>query len=298
MFKNSKYSSKTCFTIKFSFLFVVAYTISLSSSFAKPNYVVTEDVVKEIEKTLLFSKRSTSKVNAYKKESTKKSDYNITRGKQGYFEKKAAEGISIAVKSVQNGSFDTRKKEKLAYNASIIGQYEVAVELYKQVLAKEPKNTYSKFALAVIYQKIGQSRQAKTLYYQLLKSDVSNKEEVIGNLLAILVEESPKDAVYLLSRLTAQNPESAYIMAQAALAYDKIKNYDQAIYMLKKAISFDNKRLDYKYNLAIIYDKTLDYKNALESYADVVKHYNTGTEGRVVPLEQVRQRISFIKNKA
>lgn len=259
------------------------------------NYVVTEDVVKEIEKTLLFNKESGEKVNAYQKKGKRKSDMEISHGKTD--DDLGNTGITMSSTDVKIDNFNAREKEKLAYNASLIGQYEVAIELYKQVLTQEPNNVYSKFALAVIYQKIGQLRQSKTLYYELLKNNVDNKEEVIGNLLAILVEESPKDAVYLLSRLTAQNPESSYILAQAALAYDKIKNYDQAIEMLKRAISFDQDRVDYKYNLAIIYDKTANYERALESYSDVVKNYNTGKGAQAVTLEQVQKRIEFLRNK-
>ena len=79
------------------------------------------------------------------------------------------------------------------------------------------------------------------LNYQLLKTNPTNQEEIIGNLLSVLVEESPRDAVYLLSRLTVQNPESAYIFAQAAVAYDRIKNYDQAIILLQTLMNIIKK---------------------------------------------------------
>ncbi len=275
----------------FSLAFAI-FTISFSEVRAE-NFVLTEDVVKEIEKTLLFDKESRQKTDIYQQKAAKKSSYSINHSDKK--DKDSDSNIGMIVVDPKVGNFDIREKEKLAYNSSLIGQYEVAIELYNQVVAAEPTNIYSKFALAVVYQKIGQFRQAKTIYYELLKSDAENKEEVIGNLLAILVEESPKDALYLLSRLTAENPQSSYILAQAALAYDKSKNYDQAISLLKRAISFEPNRADYKYNLAVIYDKTADYDNALTLYSDVMKGYDGVDQS--IPAAQIKKRIEFLRNK-
>jgi tetratricopeptide (TPR) repeat protein len=99
----------------------------------------------------------------------------------------------------------------------------------------------------------------------------------------------------LLSRLTVQNPSSAYIFAQAAVAYDKIKNYDQAIILLQKAISIDQTNADYQYNLAVIYDKTSQFQKALDMYANVEQNYTDDNSS--VPIEQVRDREAAIKSK-
>lgn len=259
------------------------------------DYVSTGDVVKEIEKTLLFDKESREQIDFYQKKTIKRSDINIVASGSGEQPKDAANNFDVVVVDPKNGNYNEREKEKIAYNSVLIGQYEVAIELYKQVLAVEPDNKYDKFSLAVVYQKIGQFRQAKTLYYELLKANPENQEEIVGNLLAILVEESPKDAVYLLSRLTVQNPSSAYIFAQAALAYDKVKNYDQAINLLQKAIALDGNDVDYKYNLAVTYDKTGQFEKALESYQDITKDYSEGNES--VSIDKINQRIDTIKKK-
>lgn len=275
------------------FCALVIAQILLSQAFAA-EYVSTGDVVKEIEKTLLFDKESREQVNAYQKKTVKRSDINIAAS--GSEESKAESvGFDVVAVDPKSNSYDEREKEKLAYNSVLIGQYEVAIELYKQVLEVEPDNAYDKFSLAVVYQKIGQFRQAKTLYYELLKNNPENQEEIVGNLLAILVEESPRDAVYLLSRLTVQNPSSAYIFAQAALAYDKIKNYDQAINLLQKAIALDGSSIDYKYNLAVTYDKTKQLDKALESYLDITKDYSEGNES--VSIDKVNNRIEAIRKK-
>ncbi len=244
---------------------------------------------------MLFDRESRKKVDFYqKKDSGRESDFTINAGAPEENSKKES-AVNIVVADPKSDNFDIREKEKLAYNSVLIGQYEVAVELYKQVLNVEPDNAYVKFSLAVVYQKIGQFRQAKTFYYQLLKTSPDNENEIIGNLLAILIEESPRDAIYLLSRLTIQNPKSSNILAQAAIAYDKIKNYDQAISLLQKAITIDQENIGYKYNLAVIYDKTAQYEKALDLYSDVAKNYSDSNSS--VSLDQVQKRIQSIKNK-
>lgn len=275
------------------FVAMVFLQILSGKAFAS-DYATNDDVVKEIEKTLLFDKDSRAKIDVYKKKKvTKKSDFTMTAGDAK--EEKANEDIEILVVDPKAENFDMREKEKLAYNSALIGQYEVAVELYKQVIAAEPDNIYSKFSLAVVYQKLGQIRQAKTLYRDLLKNNPDNQEQIIGNLLSILIEESPKDASYLLSRLTTQNPDSAYIIAQAALAYDKTKNYEQAVSLLERAILIDPKNVGYKYNLAVIYDKTAQNEKAMDLYSSVEELYSD--DNPVVPIEQVQKRLQSLKNK-
>lgn len=279
------------------FLLLTALQTSPIQSFAE-DYISTTDIIKEIEKTLLFDQDSRVKIDSYQRNNSKKtSDYTINAGTSAGLngDDKSASSVDIVIVDPKTNNFDIREKEKLAYNAALIGQYEVSIELYKKILESEPNNLYAKFSLAVVYQKVDQYRQAKTLYYQLLKANPTNEEEIIGNLLAILVSESPRDAIYLLSRLAVENPKSGYILAQSAIAYDKIKNYDQAISLMQKAIIIDPSNIGYKYNLAVIYDKTGDYEKALELYTNVAKNYSDGNQS--VPIDQVQKRIESLRNK-
>lgn len=265
----------------------------LQNSLAQ-NLELNDSIVKEIENTLLFDEKSNEEMKFYKKKSSdKKSDIVINRG--GSNTKASGAVIKIDITDQKVGNFNIREKEKTAYNASLIEQYEVSIKLYKDVLVSEPNNAYAKFSLAVLYQKIGQLAQAKTLYQELLKNDPANKEDIVGNLLAILIEESPKDAIYLLSRLATQNPESSYIIAQSALAYDKVQNYEQAVNMLKRAIALQPERVDYKYNLAVIYDKMGNYTKSIESYSEVIKTYDNNNH-QLTSIDQIKKRIESIKS--
>jgi tetratricopeptide (TPR) repeat protein len=284
-------SSFSCKKMAFLAVFLFFSEVTLNSSFAQ-NPELNDSIVKEIESTLLFSEDE-KKTLGSRNNKSKKSDFTIERGKTA---QSPSVAVKIDVNDVKVENISVREKERIAYNASLIEQYEVSIQLYKEILLAEPGNDYAKFSLAVLYQKIGQISQAKALYYEILKNDPENKDEVISNLLSALISESPRDAIYLLSRLASQNPESSYIVAQAALAYDKLKDYDNAIAMLKKAISLQPERLDYKYNLAVMYDKSGDYNNALNSYSNVIKGYDETSSQQISSLDQIKQRVESIKS--
>lgn len=254
-------------------------------------YVSTTDIVKEIEKTLLFDKESREKIDVYQKKSVAKGSITLDKSSPESADK---DSFDIMVVNPKSNNFNLREKEKLAYNFSLVSQYEAAIELYKKILIEEPKNEYVKFSLAVVYQKIGQLRQAKNIYYDLLKQSPSNREEIVSNLISILIEESPKDSIYLLSRLSTQNPDSAFILAQTANAYNRVKNYDQAVSYLKKAIEIDSERVDYKYNLAVVYDQAEKYPEAISMYNEVLSHYKDSDQQ--FPIDQIEKRIQVINN--
>jgi len=282
--------------LRIFFLVALLSLLSPLNSFAKKDSNKTNDVVSEIERTLLFDKESRKKVNFYKNnKKTKAQDYNINHAPLSLYNAPyESDKIEIVVVDDKSQNFDLREKERLAYNTALSGQYEVAIELYKHVLSKEPDNNYAKFSLAVIYQKLGQLKQAKALYRDLLNKDIDNQDNIISNLLALLIEESPKDASYLLSRLTVQNSQSAYILAQAAIAYSKNGDYKKSAQLLQRAVAIDEKNLAYKYNLAIAYDHLSYHKEAISLYTDIIQNYSQ-EYNNLISVVGVQERLEILK---
>lgn len=285
---------------KFLVIFFLAMFLVVPKISMAQEAVSTAEAMDQIQKTLMFS----DKDSAVKKSNERKSAVNIDRSGDKFRDS------SITILAVDpKGDQKNSQKEKLAYNAAIAGQYEAAIEIYKQILKTDSKNNYAKFALASCYQRLGQYSQAKTLYYQLLKSADSqsdaygeqstiDRDQVVGNLLEVIVEESPNDAVYILSKLSSQNPNSTHILARSAMAYDKINKSDQAILLLSRAVNIDPQNIQYRFNLAVIYDKAGDYQNAYKLYQDVVNGYvGNNNVDNSIPIVQVKQRVEFIKSK-
>jgi len=97
-------------------VFFAAISLQIISNTASAeSYVSTNDVVKEIEKTLLFDQGSREEINAFaaKKNKPRKSDYTI---KAGINDEKNddSSGVDITVTNSKAINLDVKEKEKLA----------------------------------------------------------------------------------------------------------------------------------------------------------------------------------------
>jgi tetratricopeptide (TPR) repeat protein len=281
-----KKSAKKIIFGAFSLLIIL---FMVKQSFAQGT-VATTDIINQIEK-VLTSPEGSIILN-------RKSTINIDKTPAEPGAEDGEKRIDIQVTEKRDDKAN-RVKEKLAYNATMSGQYEVSLELYKQILRAEKTNNYAKFGLATSYHKLKQYKQAKAAYYDLLYAEIDNKDEVVGNLLEILVEESPKDAKYVLVRLSSQSPNTHYILARSALTYNKLGKPDEAILLLKRAIAINPQNMQYKLNLAIILDQNDESGVALQYYRQVLRHYiSSGSQDQETDLSSIRQRINFIENNS
>jgi len=255
------------------------------------------DLSREIEKSLLFDKEAQEKFDIYNNEYGSNKVAEPTIGSLPPQEDKktyAPEEMDITLVDKVKIDKDIREKEKLAYNAVLVGQYEIALELYKEIIKKEPKNYFAKYSMAIVYQRLNQYKQAKNIYYELLKDEVENKREVINNIIAILIEEAPREAIYLLNRLTKQNPNTAFLMASMGLAFEKVSDFDNAIAYYIKAFNLDPENVGYSYNLGVLYDQNKDYEKAIEMYQMVVKN-SSASPNSEISIDLVKRRIDKIK---
>ena len=286
----------TFFAIK-----TISYALFLTSFFVQEVRaqfdIGNSDLTREIEKNLLFDKSAQEKFDVYNNEYGTNLVNEPTMGslpqKDEDEKKYTPEEMNIVLVDKVKIDKDVREKEKLAYNSVLVGQYEIAIQMYKEILQKEPQNLYAKYSLGVVYQRLAQNKQAKNIYYDLLKGDAENKDEIISNIIAILIEEAPREAIYMLNRLTIQNPEKHYLFASMALAYEKISDYNSAIKNYTKALELDYNNMDYCYNLGVLFDENNEYEKALEMYAIVVK--NNDSSNREIALDSVKRRIEKIK---
>ena len=217
--------------LQINFLSSLFFLAIFFSGQAKAQFDIgNSDLTREIEKSLLFDKSDNEKFDVYNNEYGTNLVDTPSMGslpeKDEEEKKYTPEEMSIVMVDKVKIDKDLREKEKLAYNSVLIGQYEIAIEIYKEILQKEPKNLYAKYSLAVVYQRLNQFKQAKNIYYELLKGDAENKDEVINNIIAILTEESPREAIYMLTRLTIQNPETSLYEEESISAESSYENME------------------------------------------------------------------------
>ena len=63
---------------------------------------------------------------------------------------------------------------------------------------------------------------------------------------------------------------------------------------MKKAIAIDSEKIDYQYNLAIVYDKSNDYENAINLYSQVINSLKNSNNDNF-SIEQIKKRIEVLK---
>jgi len=253
------------------------------------NSAIDSAIYEEIEKSLLFDNDELSNISSLSDKTENKNSREPINKNLNIKSKKSKNKIDI----------DLKAKERMAYNQYLSGQYEAAIELYKQIIEIDNSNQYAKFSIAVIYQKLGQNKEAIVIYKELLSDKkIANKQEIISNLFLAMSKEKPKETIFILNKLSKQNPNSDYLHAQLAMIYSQENNYNQAILYMEKAREINSSEINYSYNLAIFYDKNKNFKKALELYMLTLKNYDKDLhKNNKIDLTKIQNRIEHIKEK-
>jgi tetratricopeptide (TPR) repeat protein len=273
------------FFLKRLVLVLVLVSLPSLAYSAKKKDTTTIDVIRQIESNLIYNQDVSSMSSV--------SGVDIDRGWDAERYKYEAKQLAAEVKSVSKES-KIIELERLAYSALQKGQTEVAINLYKKALKKNPNNSYSLFGLASAYQQLGQYRQAKPIYLKLLEVFPGN-EQVIANLLAIVTEETPHDSVPLLQAMAERHPNSAFINAQTSVAFNNIGDYDNGIKYLNRAIKLDRGNIQYQYNLAVLYDRMGRSDDAVRMYNEIIRSVKYDKQlGHSVPVSRLRERVKML----
>ncbi|MFT4718254.1 MAG: tetratricopeptide (TPR) repeat protein [Rickettsiales bacterium] len=267
----------------------ISIFLLISSKTLANEALSNQKIIGDIERHLFFDKE-TNKV------ATTESTYD---GGDTIFEEDAREFKSKFDIIAIDANFDTisEEKKKLAHNASLIGHYEVSIKLYKEILAKDKFSDSAKFGLAFSYQNLHQYSEAKDLYYDLLKTGKKiNKDQVVDNLLSIIIEENPKEAIFFLTKLSAQHPNSASLIAKSALTYAKINKPKRAIDLMQKALFLDPGNFQYQYNLAIMLDKDKNYQDAKSLYNKILSKLSRSKSEKLdISLDAIYKRTKYLE---
>lgn len=194
--------------------------------------------------------------------------------------------------SMQREGFDSNIELNRAYEALIGGDSEMAVNIYQNIIAAEPRNQDALFGLAATYHRAGELAKARPLYGALLRVN-PNHREGLNNFLVLVSDEAPEEALFELQKLASRNPEFSPIYAQMAILLEKLGQHDMARESMIKAIRMSPENLVYKYNLAIMMDKQGRYADASALYGLLVDAALRG-ESIPAPLEDIQKRLTYI----
>ena len=251
------------------------------------------DIISKIEQNLTYNiKPKTNKSLDIKKGSWSREELQESVVKKDF---------KITKTSKKIDEFDVEKTERdnkianlkdQAYQAIKLKEYEIAIKLYKEALKLNKNDNFTKLSLATTYHVLGQYEQAKPIYMELLPI-FPNSEQLISNLLSIIIQESPYEAIYLLPALADKYNNSAVIQAQTSVAFSTVERYKEAIEYIRKAISLNENNVEYKYNLAVLYDITKDYDKAYSAYKEVYNYIKNNQNYSISP-KVIEDRIKTL----
>ncbi|MDR2760216.1 MAG: tetratricopeptide repeat protein, partial [Rickettsiales bacterium] len=254
------------------------------------NYSDSVFMVNKIESNLTHSAKSGKKIgDAFV--NIKKgawADEDLIEVEKTEFEiKKTVKGKKEDAGVLTETAKETKTLKDKAYEAIKNKDFEVAALYYRRVLEKDGADNFAKLSLATTYHTMGQYRQAKPLYLELM--DVfPRSEQLVSNLISIMIQESPQETVYLIPGVADKHQDSALIQAQTSIAFAAAGKYPEAIKYIRRALAIVPGNIDFKYNLALFYDFNRNYEEAKRLYNEVL----TADFSNKVRNDSIRKRLS------
>ncbi len=210
---------------------------------------------------------------------------------QGFYEKEL--GLKVEVKDRPVRAVGSMKN---AYEALQVGQYESAIEYYKEALQVNPNNGKARFGLATSYHKSKLYDNAKEEYLKIINKN-PDFWPAVNNYIMLVSEENPASSISKLEELRQKNPDFAAIPAQLGSLYYNNGKLDKAIKCYIDALKIESGNIDYKYNLAVILEKAGNYRDAAEVYRSLLED---SAEGKKLPENPIviKDRYDMLTSKA
>ena len=179
-------------------------------------------------------------------------------------ESNASYGEAISVEQRDSSSSRVDPVLLKAYEALQQGNYEKALQLYRQVLDRNPENVDALLGLAAIAWKQGQVSVASQYYGNALEIEPRNTHAQAG-LIAILGGADPVAAESKLKQLIVREP-SGFLYFTLGNLYAEQGQWTQAQYAYSQAYQLQPINADYAFNLAVGLERVGQLQQALDYY--------------------------------
>ena len=183
-----------------------------------------------------------------------------------------------------------------AKRAMKLARYDAAVDIYESLYKKNKRDERILMGLAVAYQKTGQNDRAVQIYEQLSDINPKNSDAMV-NMLGLIRQQYPEVALKKLIKLKNKYPDNAGIYAQLGVVNADLKNYEEAIKNLSIAASMDSKNAMHLFNIAIIFERMRNPKNAIKYYEKALEVDALYGAGRTINRELVYDRLSKLRRQ-
>lgn len=204
-------------------------------------------------------------------------------------EGRKAKGMKM---QIARPNVDVARYLEEAYQAQLKEDLGTAMDRYQAVADAQPNNVEAKFGLATTYHRMGELVMARNLYAEIIQIQ-PNYVEALNNLLVLISQESPDEAMDELKKLERKNPQFSPIPAQMAAIYARNEDFGSAIESIQRAIILDPDNLAYRYNAAVLMDRAGRSEEAIELYVLLKRSHE---RGQVVPADMagIQERLTFL----
>jgi tetratricopeptide (TPR) repeat protein len=145
-----------------------------------------------------------------------------------------------------------------------------AIEQYKYVTEKDPKDVESLVMLGRLYTVTQDSPASEAAFNKALEADPDSEDAMTGLAMVYSNLGDSKHATEILEKLSTKNPSARGLMALAQ-SYDQLHEYSLAANAFRRALALDPSREDVKLGLAQELAQAEQYDEALKNYQEVAE---------------------------
>lgn len=200
----------------------------------------------------------------------------------------------MATVSVSTVPAETRESLADGYRALLRGNYAAALNAYDAVLTREPDNISALSGRAAALHKLGMGDEARAAYERVLARDPGNRE-ALTNMIALIGDANPSQALTELERLEAVAPDFSPIPAQMGMLYARLGRVGDALGALRRAVALSPGNALYHYNIAVIADRAGNISEAARAYERVLRLMDGGSVPGGLRAQPIRDRLRYLR---
>lgn len=187
----------------------------------------------------------------------------------------------------------TKAKLVAASRAMTLGRHDSALQIYDTIYKRNKRDPQVLMGRAISLQHLGRIDEAILAYNEFLDRRPDDVNAHI-NMLGLLAQKYPAVALRRLLDLNEKHESNVGVMAQIAITYAKMQQYENAFKYLGAAAAMEPNNPGHLYNIAIVADKAGDPKSAIEYYEQALEVDALHGSGGV-PRESIYERLAQLR---
>lgn len=165
----------------------------------------------------------------------------------------------------------------------LIKSFQDSIAHFKRAIAIKPQESQYYFGLGCAYDELGQTKLAKSAFYDAVNINPANVKARIAYALSLTKELEYAQSIEQFSAALKYIPDNADTLYNLALAYDLVGDVERAIKYYKSALDNDINHKEAKHNLELLLGEEYNPDEVIE-YIDDIK------EEEIVEKQQEEKR--------